>query len=52
MFHTAAATDEAGAEEATSVTRDATVFVVDDNAAVRKSLRRAPPALEAQAPPG
>jgi len=39
MFRAAAAADEAGAEEVTSVTRDATVFVVDDNAAVRKSLR-------------
>jgi FixJ family two-component response regulator len=39
MFRAAAAADETGAEEVTSVTRDATVFVVDDNAAVRKSLR-------------
>ncbi len=39
MFLAAAAATDAGAEEAASVTRDATVFVVDDNAAVRKSLR-------------
>ena len=39
MFHPAPAADQTDAEETTSVTRDATVFVVDDNAAVRKSLR-------------
>jgi two-component system response regulator FixJ len=39
MLRSAAAADEAGTEEAPGVTRDATVFVVDDNAAVRKSLR-------------
>jgi two-component system response regulator FixJ len=39
MFHAAAAADEAGAEETAHMTREATVFVVDDNAAVRKSMR-------------